>query len=813
MLKSPFRVLLVLLALSPAALATTFVVPTDDEMVARADAIVIARAEGHWVDMARDIETVYEMRIERTIKGSPRAQELLRIVSPGGELEDRGVSVPGAPRFANGERALLFLTYDHGRWMTTDLTLGKFRFVTATLGEHVLVRDLEDVVGWDRSGAPHVERVRRENGFLRFLEERVAGRRPAGDYFVAPNSLTLNSNSAMDESAIGLEPHAPAFPAFTYTDNVFYSTTGTYLGTRWQNISAGVTFYKRSETSIAGAADGGVSVIQNALASWNNEPLSNINLIYGGQRASTPSKNQDGISVVEFNDPQNRIGGSWGGAGTVATTFISYFNPHEFPAGTLWWSIRDADVVFQDGYTASNASFATAMTHEIGHGIGWRHSNAHYTRPNLNDEPCQPGVEECSSNAIMYFQAISSLGYTLQTWDQNAAQAVYPGGGSTCTPPAITAQPTSRTITSGQSTSLTVTASGTTPLTYQWYIGTSGNTAQPISGATGPTVSVGPTTTTNYWVRIGNACGSVNSVTATVTVTTSGGVRQRTPVDFNGDGVSDFVLYRNGTWIAYNGSNGAQLWAIPTDTFGDGIPLPMDYDGDGRTEFSVYRPGRAWHFYNDNGSYLKGIWIGFPDAIAVPADYDGDGREDVMVYRPSTGQWIRFDYNTGAQVSTIQTEAYGDGVPLPIDYDGDGRAELSVYRPGRAWHFFNDNGSYLKGIWIGFADAIPVPGDYDGNGVEEVVIFRASAYFFYDFNSGQNTRGVFTGASSQNGDPIMPAPLDYDGDGSLDFTVFAGGAWVTFTDTGALRSIFSTGNVRGDLALSRRDLTRRAPPG
>jgi len=415
--------LLALLLLAPAALATTFIVPTDEELIARADAIVVATVRSHSVTTVPEIQTVYEIRIDRVLKGRQSTDQLLRIVSPGGELRDRGVIVPGAARFADGERALLFLTRDTRGWTPTDMTLGKFKFRTTTRGASVLARDTDDIFGWDRSGNEHVERVRAEEAFLRFIEARVRGERPQASYFVA------SSDAALEDSAndsMTLQPNAPSFPAYTYTDNV--QLNGVYIGTRWEDIAAGATFYKRSETDIPNAADGGASVIQNALASWNNECGSVINLIYGGERASTPSLNQDGISVVEFNDPQNRVSGSWSGSGTVAITFLSYWNPHEWPTGTLWWSIRDADVVFQDGYTASNASFATAMTHEIGHGLGWRHSDAHYIRSAGFDEPCLPAVEECSSNAIMYHSAISALGYTLQTWDQNAAQAVYPGG-------------------------------------------------------------------------------------------------------------------------------------------------------------------------------------------------------------------------------------------------------------------------------------------------------------------------------------------------------------------------------------------------
>lgn len=415
-------ILLGLLVCAPAAFATSFVVPPDEEMIVRADAIVVGTIEGSRVDVSDGIETIYQLRVQRSLKGPARPAETLEIASPGGELRDRGVFVPGAPHFAPRERVLLFLTADKGRWTPTDLTLGKFAFAITTTGAGVLVRDAENIVGWDRSGARHVERVRAEAPFLRFIEERVAGRRPVADYFVSTNSVMFDG---AQQNAATLQPNAPAFPAKTYTDNIQYN--GVYVGTRWSNVSAGVTFYKRTETNIANAADGGASVIQNALASWTNECGSVINLVYGGQLSSTPSANHDSINVVEFNDPQGRIGGSWTGAGTVAVTFISYFNPHTFN-GETWWSIHDADVVFQDGYTASNVGFATAMTHEIGHGLGWRHSNAHFIRSTGADEPCNSSVEECSNTAIMYYSVISQYGFTLQPWDVNAAQAVYPGG-------------------------------------------------------------------------------------------------------------------------------------------------------------------------------------------------------------------------------------------------------------------------------------------------------------------------------------------------------------------------------------------------
>ena len=86
-------------------------------------------------------------------------------------------------------------------------------------------------------------------------------------------------------------------------------------------------------------------------------------------------------------------------------------------------------------------------------------------------------------------------------------------------PPAITTQPASLAINTGTSTTLTAAASGTSP-TFQWYVGATGVTANPISGATGTAYSTPVlTATTSYWVRASNTAGSADSATATVTVT------------------------------------------------------------------------------------------------------------------------------------------------------------------------------------------------------------------------------------------------------------------------------------------------------
>lgn len=100
------------------------------------------------------------------------------------------------------------------------------------------------------------------------------------------------------------------------------------------------------------------------------------------------------------------------------------------------------------------------------------------------------------------------------------------------TPPVITQHPQSITIPTGASTTLSVVATGAD--SYQWYEGIA---PDETTQATGPTATTADyttpnlDTTTSYWVKVTNANGSVNSDTATVTVSSAPIVTSTTPED------------------------------------------------------------------------------------------------------------------------------------------------------------------------------------------------------------------------------------------------------------------------------------------
>jgi hypothetical protein len=88
----------------------------------------------------------------------------------------------------------------------------------------------------------------------------------------------------------------------------------------------------------------------------------------------------------------------------------------------------------------------------------------------------------------------------------------------TCTPPNISTHPSGTTITQGQSAQLSVSAAGTGPLSYQWFIGGTGDTSQ-FAGSGNP-ITLSPSTTTRYWVRVTGQCApAADSTPATITVT------------------------------------------------------------------------------------------------------------------------------------------------------------------------------------------------------------------------------------------------------------------------------------------------------
>ena len=85
--------------------------------------------------------------------------------------------------------------------------------------------------------------------------------------------------------------------------------------------------------------------------------------------------------------------------------------------------------------------------------------------------------------------------------------------------PLIITEPEDITVLIDETATLTVAAEGTEPLTFQWFVGESGDDSEPIAGAVADVYNTEPLTeTTSYWVRVENPFGMAESQTVTVIV-------------------------------------------------------------------------------------------------------------------------------------------------------------------------------------------------------------------------------------------------------------------------------------------------------
>ncbi|HUR83345.1 MAG TPA: hypothetical protein VM733_21480, partial [Thermoanaerobaculia bacterium] len=113
-----------------------------------------------------------------------------------------------------------------------------------------------------------------------------------------------------------------------------------------------------------------------------------------------------------------------------------------------------------------------------------------------------------------------------------------------CASPQILNQPSSTNVAEGSSVTLQVGATGSS-LTYQWYLGPSGDARLPV-GANSSSLIITPSSTTQYWVRVSGACGTpVDSNTATVTVIPCAEVELEAPSSTPNPGIGNFRLNIN----------------------------------------------------------------------------------------------------------------------------------------------------------------------------------------------------------------------------------------------------------------------------
>jgi hypothetical protein len=451
-------------AIAAQSFAITYIVPPDRFEIERAGAIVVGRVLGSHVEASRyGIETVTTIALGEAIKGNPGS--VVNVRTPGGTVDGETRLIPSVPTFVDGERVLLFLFQrDDAAYVISDLGLGTFRLLRDAIGRELAVRNDSDIEGWDAGGNVHVEQQRSAERFLDYVRGVVRGDVVAEDYVVAKMPSSVNAES--------LHPIATA--SFTATSYMLTYNSG--LGTRWNVFPSAVSWNRgNSET---GPLGNGAAEISAAFSTWNaggtNYVLSSANANPNGFLDAT-----DGTNNIVFEKNLTSAGlqpFSCSSGGALGIAGMTHASPgsHVY-RGETFLTTAEADISMNQGVgtcspgTVPQELFKSAITHEFGHTLGFRHSDQ--TR-NLAASCAGDPTLDCTSSALMNHILASGLNGQLQAWDNAALNAVY-GAAPACTPPSITLQPFGASINSGNSAQLSVAATGTAPLLYR-YLNTRG---------------------------------------------------------------------------------------------------------------------------------------------------------------------------------------------------------------------------------------------------------------------------------------------------------------------------------------------------
>jgi hypothetical protein len=253
-------------------------------------------------------------------------------------------------------------------------------------------------------------------------------------------------------------------------------------------------------------------------------------------------------------------------------------------------------------------------------------------------------------------------------------------------------------------------------------------------------------------------------------------VSMPTRIDFDGDGLSDFSVYRpaNGGWYGLLSGGGysttfARAWGAPGD-----LPVAGDYDGDGRTDPAVFRPAtNMWYVLRSDSNYTGTIarnW-GATGDVPVAGDYDGDGRTDVAVFRPSSGGWYILRSASGVGIG-FTWGGLGD-IPVPADYDGDGKTDIAIYRPSNfTWyvlHSSTGNTTSIGRTW-GVPGTRPVVADYDGDRRADIALYRPSTGQWFILNSSSGFTATTVRLWGTGSD--LPVALNFTSTGKANLSIF-----------------------------------------
>lgn len=361
-------------------------------------------------------ETQTTIRVLEIFKGRLAGDLVVR--DRGGVLPDgRWLKIYGRPDYVVGRRVVVFaIPHPDGEFQTAEFTLGKFEVWKDESGRRFLARDLltrarEGIHFLTPALTPAEDTLRDYESFRRTL---VSAR---GDSVSPVSARPKGALSAEAEfAAPGIRPTWAEWGATRY---------------RWTNGASASWILSSTANLLTG---GGYAEARSALSAWTNHPTSTINYSDGGLGSS---------GANYLNLASESVCGTTGpfcGSGVVGCGGPGGASGSHTWRGDTYSSITWAHVEIRQttGATCiSTGVFAAAVTHELGHTLGFGHSNQGASPHDV----CR-GDED----AAQMRSSVQSRGSSLGSDDSDAARWVYGDGANSCAAASETPTPTATPV-------------------------------------------------------------------------------------------------------------------------------------------------------------------------------------------------------------------------------------------------------------------------------------------------------------------------------------------------------------------------------
>jgi len=364
-----------LLVAEPAARAATYLPIPDPALASGAPVVLRVRAGESSSRLAGPgagpaIVTVTELDVIEVLKGNVSASPI-RLVLPGGQVEEQVVWIPGRPTFVPGQEAILFLAPLSGRpgeYGPTEFALSVFDVLEDPAGRRFAVRSLfqageQEVLDPDGAGVAEPDHLRELESFVAAL--RAVGR---GEEMPAVTSL-----SPAGPLRIAVETGGGVRALWV---NIGGPEGGNLFRWNWSSTPgcpaspSGVVRPVGTQSNLSDGSNGLTHVL-NASVQWSGVAGTDVHYSYSASSGN-----------VQVNLDVDSVSGGWStpmgcGLGVIGLGGPqTAYGPCSFKGQAGYYS-PTAGIVSMRRSTCSSgydaAVFRSGVLHEVGHTLGLGH--------------------------------------------------------------------------------------------------------------------------------------------------------------------------------------------------------------------------------------------------------------------------------------------------------------------------------------------------------------------------------------------------------------------------------------------------------